>query len=80
MKKATIRILDKDYSSSGVTVKDALMGLQYKGFARLKSTLTVISDEKEKAIFLPPLQTMRLFSINPTIREVGVKQIAMRFE
>ena len=77
--KASIQLLGKEYSADGETAKEALERLDYKGFAKVKSTLTV-TGETEKSIFLVPFQTQRLFSLSPNIRAVAIKQIAMRFE
>lgn len=78
--KAIIEIQGKKYESEGETVRDALAGLQYKGFAGFKSLLTIQNGEKEKVLVLPPIQTKKLFSANPMMREVTIKHIAMRFE
>ena len=75
MKKATIKILNKEYSAEGETVQEALGKLEYKGFAKLKSFLTV----GEKTVFLHPLRTQRLLSQHPLMKQIAVKQIAMLF-
>jgi len=74
--KATINILGKNYEAEGETARQALEGLEYKGFAKVKSVLTV----GEKAIVLSHTQTQRLFSQSPMMKEIAVKQVALRFE
>ena len=74
--KATIEIMGKKYTGSGKSVREALTALPYKGFPRLKSTLTV----GDKTVVLQANQTMRLFMPNPLAKEIGVKQIAAKFE
>lgn len=73
---ATVEIQGKKYQGEGETTREALNNIRYKGFARLKSMVTV----GEKTIVLYPLQTMRLFSPSPLTKEVAVKQTALRFE
>lgn len=82
MKTAIIKILGKDYSAEGETVKEALMNLQFTGFAGVKSFLTVRDSvtNAERTVFLPPIQTKRLFAPNKLAKEIAVKQTAMRFE
>lgn len=77
---ATIEILGKKYKAEGKTTSEALAGLSYKGFARLKSVLTVKSKDKEKIIILYPVQTLRLFSLSTQMKTLAIKQIAMRFD
>lgn len=73
--KATIDILGKKYTGEGKTPFDAISNIQFKGFARYRSLLTV----DKKTIILSAMQTQRLFAPNPTIREVNVKSISLRF-
>ena len=80
MKTIIVKILGKEYMARGETMQEALARLEYKGFARVKSTLTGMKDEKSKSIFLGPFQTNRLFSLNPNIKAVAIKQLAMRLE
>lgn len=78
--KATIEILGKKYTGEGKTVSEALLNLPYKGFPKLKAMLTVIKDDKtEKTIVLMPLQTQRLFAPSPLMREIAIKNTAIRF-
>lgn len=80
MKTATIKIFGKDYSAEGETVKEALEKLPYSGLTMVKSFLTVKGDNYEKTIFLNPIQTKRFFAPNKLMKEVAIKQTAMRFE
>ena len=77
--KATIQILGKKYSAESETVGSALASLPYTGFAKFKSVLTVFDSKKEKTVVLYPMQTLRLFSKSPLMKEIAVKQIATRF-
>lgn len=76
---ATIRILGKETKATGATVADALAALKHDGAARFVSWLTVKNAKEEQEIVLSPMFTMRLFSINPAIREVAIRNIADRF-
>lgn len=73
--KAVIEIMGKKYEAEGATPREAIANIPFKGFARSMSKLTV----GEKTIILAPMQTMRLFAPNPTIKEVNVKSISLRF-
>jgi hypothetical protein len=77
--KATITILGKKYTGEGVTAKEALANLNYIGFARLKSIITMDYGDKEKILVLYPRQTMLLFSKSPMQREIGIKSLSLRF-
>lgn len=68
--------MGKKYTGEGETVREALEKIDYKGFARLKAVLTV----GKKTVVLHPIQTLRLFAPNPLQKEIGVKQIALKFE
>lgn len=76
MKTATIKIHGKDCSAEGETVTEALENLSFQGFSRTQSRLTV----GEKTIVLYPQQTFRLFSLNPMMRSIAIKQTALRFD
>jgi len=77
--RATIQIVGKKYSAQGETAQEAIAGLSYKGFSKLKSTLTMDYGDKEKTVVLYPLQTARLFSTNALMREIAIKGIALKF-
>ena len=80
MKTATIKILGKEYMATGETVKEALAQLPYSGLTMVKSFLTIKGENYEKTVFLPPIQTKRLFAPNKLAKEIAIKQISMRFE
>lgn len=75
MKTATLDFMGKKYVGEGEDAQSAIANIPYKGFARAKSLLTV----GEKTIILSPMQMQRLFAPNPTIREVNIKSISLRF-
>lgn len=77
--KATLTILGKKYEAKGTTPTEAISKLSYGGFARLKSVLTINDGEKEKTVVLYPTQTLRLFSKNELMREIAIKQVALKF-
>lgn len=73
--KATLEIMGKKYVGEGKTVSEAIGAIQYKGFARFRSTITI----NGKMIILIPMQTLRLFSPNKMVREVNIKNLSLRF-
>lgn len=73
--KATLDTMGKKYVGEGEDIKSAIKNIPFKGFPRVKALLTF----GEKTIILSPMQSQRLFSPNPTIREVNIKNISLRF-
>lgn len=76
MIQATILINGRKFTGEGESARAALESIPYKGFAKFKSVLVI----GKKEVVLLPMQTQRLFSPNPTIREVALKQLVLRFE
>lgn len=72
---ATLVIHGKKYEGKGQTASEAIGNLRVSGFTKSKALLTV----GEKTIVLYPVQTARLFSQNPSMREVALKTTANRF-
>jgi len=78
--KVILKLLNEEYEAVGDNAQEALNKLDVKGFTKLKSFITIQDKEKEKVIFLSPLQTNRLLSPHPVIKKVAVKQLALRIE
>ena len=78
--KVILKLLNEEYEAVGDNAQEALNKLDVKGFTKLKSFITIQDKEKEKVIFLSPLQTNRLLSQHPVIKKVAVKQLALRIE
>lgn len=74
--KVNIEIAGKKYTGEGETLQEALSSIDYGGFAGLISKLTV----GDKTVVLRPQQTMRLFAKQPMMKEIAVKNTALRFE
>lgn len=73
--KAIIDIMGKKYEGEGDTPRDAIASIEYKGFARAKSLLTI----GEKTVVLTHVQTMKIFSPNKMMRDIAIKQVALKF-
>ena len=73
--KAVIVIMGKKYEGEGETIAQAISNIPYAGFARFKALLTV----GDKTKVLTPVQTMKLFSKSPLMKEIALKQTALRF-
>ena len=76
---ASIKILGKVYKSTGATIKEAIENLQVGKVAKGVSVLTLERNGNMCSKVLPHSQTFRLFGTSRLIREVGVKQVVMRF-
>lgn len=76
--KATLKIMGRDYKSTGDSIIECLNSLE-PGFCKAKSVLTIEkgSDKGERILGIIP--TSRLFSRSPNVREVQTKQIATLF-
>jgi len=77
--KATIKILGREYKSTGDSVAECLEGLK-PGFCKSKSVLTIEKGEEKKEKILGLIPTSRLFSNSPAVREINIKQIAQLFD
>lgn len=77
--KATIKILGREYKSTGETVVECLNNLK-PGFAKAKSVLTVEKGKEKRERILGVIPTSRLFSPSPTVREAATKQTALLFD
>lgn len=75
---ATLVVLGKKFSASGLTISDAISKLN-PGIVRGKTILTLSKDEKSKERLLMPLPAMRLFNTAGISREIHLKQISSLF-
>ena len=73
--KAILKLAGREYVGEGDDVRSAIKNIEFHGFAREKSVLTI----GEKSIVLSVMQSQRIFAPNPTIREVNIKSISLRF-
>lgn len=76
---ASIKVLGKTYSATGLTAREAIGNLKVGNVAKGMSVLTLSKGEKSCSKVLPPIQTFRLFTPSRLIREVSIKNVAMRF-
>ena len=72
---ATLELMGKKYTGEGDTALFAIESIPYKGFARTKALLTI----GEKTVVMPPMLAVRLFSSNPNMRKLALKNISLRF-
>lgn len=79
MYEATLQIYGKTFKGEGESIFAALQSVN-PGIAKGKSVLTLKQGEKEMVRVLSGMQTAKLFHPNPKIKEIGVKQIAARFD
>lgn len=76
--KATIKIMGRNYKSTGDSVVECLSNLK-PGFCKTKSVLTVECGDKKIDKILGIIPTSRLFSQSPAVREIQIKQTASLF-
>jgi short subunit fatty acids transporter len=75
---ATIKILGKITSATGVDVKDAISNLNPAN----KNGMAVLTVEKEgykREVIIPSTQIYRLFNGGRLMKEIALKNISMRF-
>ena len=77
--KATIKIMGREYKSTGDSVIECLNNLK-PGFCKSKSVLVIEKGDEKRERILGLLPTSRLFSQSPAVREVNTKQIASLFD
>ena len=75
---ATIKVLGKIYESKGSSVIEAITNLKPE-LGRGMSILTIQRENEQQEKILPNLITARLFSKNPLMREIALKQVVGRF-
>lgn len=75
---AEIKVLGKTYKAKGQDITEAIANLKVP-LGRGTSILTIKDGDNEQSKVLGAYQTARLFSESPTVREVNLKQTAMRF-
>jgi hypothetical protein len=76
---ASIKILAKVYTSVGDSVKDAIGNLKPTGKCAGTSVLSITHGELKKDRVLSSVQTYRLFSRSPLMREVQTKNVSLMF-
>lgn len=77
---ASIKVLGKIYTSKGFNVRNAIENLNAGSVAKGMSILTLSKGEVSQSKILPSTQTSRLFSASHLVREISLKQIALRFD
>ena len=77
--KATLTIMGKKFTAEGETVHEAISALK-PDITKAKSVLLVENGEKKRERILTNVQTMRLFSLSPMMREIALKNVAMLFD
>lgn len=76
---ATIKVLNVFYKAVGVTKDEAITNLKVpKGLG--VSVLTVSNGTKSQEKVFNPIQTARLFSASPKVREAALKNTCVRFD
>lgn len=78
--KAKIKVLGKYYEATGETKLDAIKNLEVGNAAKGMSVLTVSNGSESKDKVLPSTQTSRLFSPAKLVREIALKNTALRFD
>lgn len=75
---AKVKILGKTYTANGKTVYDAIANLKPAGRAAGVGILSIAKGKQNKEVVLNKGQVARLFALSPLMREVAIKQTAMR--
>lgn len=76
---AKIKILGKFYESTGQTAFEAIDNLKPDGVAKGVALLIVSKGEVKQERFLPAVQVSNLFSRSRIMREIALKNTALRF-
>ena len=77
---ASIKIFGKFYTATGSTAKEAIANLKPEGVSKGMSVLTISKGDVKKERILNTMQTYRLFSVNPLMKELAIKNVALFFE
>ena len=77
--KASIKILGKFYEAFGSTVPEAIGNLKPDAKALGVTVLTLTKGAQSQERILPRIATRRLFAPSEMMREVGIKNTALRF-
>ena len=77
---ASIKILGKKYEAKGATAHEAIGNLKVGGFVKSMSVLEIVHGEVRKSRVFPPLQTARLFSPSPMMREIAIKNVSIMYQ
>lgn len=77
--KAHIKISGRTFTAEGKTVEEAIGNLDI-GIGRMRgnAVMTVVNGNKTLEKIIPAFLITRLFSPNPNVRNVNLKQVAMR--
>ena len=78
--KASIKVLGKSYEAQGESKSQAIENLKVGGVARGMSILVLSKGNESKSKVLPSTQTSRLFSPSKLVREIALKNVALRFD
>ncbi len=76
---ATIKVFNQFHEAKGETAREAIENLKPEGICRGISVLTLQHADKQQEKVLPKLITFRLFSKNPMMRAVALRQVTERF-
>lgn len=77
--KVSIKILGKEYSSTGKTLLEALNNLKFQGTARGVCILSVEKGKDKKDRILRGQQVARLFSESKLMKEIAIKNVSLLF-
>ncbi len=77
---ASIKIFNKLYEANGSTALEAIANLKPEGLARGVNVLVLKKGDRTQEKILPRLATVRLFAPSIMMREVGLKNVAARFD
>lgn len=76
---ASIRVLGKQYVSTGDSLVEAITKLPVEGVARGVTVLVITHGPATQEKIIPKVITPRLFSGVPSIRAYAIKHVAERF-
>ena len=77
--KATLTVMGKKFTGEGKTVSEAIAALK-PDITKAKSILLLENGERKRERILTNMQTMRLFSLSPLMREIALKQVSQLFD
>ena len=76
---ASIKILGRVYNSTGESVKEAIENLKPEGKCAGTSVLSITKGEVKKDRILTSMQTFRMFSLSPMMKQIAIKNVSLMF-
>lgn len=76
----SLKVFGKDYSATGVTLKEAFEALNYTGKIGGNPLLTVSHGDNKKERVINGIMANRLFSTSRIMKEIAIKNMCTIFD